>query len=104
MAIEPSEAKVTVVAKMITTVDVFDAEILSELQDWQGLGQLIDVSFLVNAKDSANPDQDVQKRIQLSNLGGGKGGHCLETIADLLSQYPDCPIASERRKIKPTRG
>jgi hypothetical protein len=50
MAIEPSEAKVTVVAQMITTVDVFDAEILSELQDWQGLGQLIDVSFLSTPK------------------------------------------------------
>ena len=99
MAIDQTKHKGDSIAQMVRTVDVFEAEILSEVGDWATLGHMIDVRSLDHylflfAELSV---QAVQKRSQLQTLSGGQNGHSLETVADVLSNYPNCPTRSERR-------
>lgn len=46
MVIDHSKHNGESVAQMLRTVDVFEADILSELEEWDALEKMIDVSVL----------------------------------------------------------
>ncbi|CAD6576494.1 MAG: hypothetical protein TREMPRED_001694 [Tremellales sp. Tagirdzhanova-0007] len=82
MAINLSEPKAAAVLQMMQTLDVFEVEIMCELKNWESVLQVID---------------DVLKGRQLQMFLENKEIQSLETIADLLSSFPDCPTAKFSR-------